>query len=112
MEKEPEKETENEGPDFTSPGEVTNLKATTPADGTVTLTWTDPKDKDFAIVYAEFSFNHPTLGLQRLGWTTPKGYQTRTAENLRGGVEYTVKVTTQDIVGNRSEGVTVKVTPR
>jgi len=97
MEKEPENN---------SSREVTDLKASTPADGTVTLTWTDPEDRDLKLVVmtptAAKGVSHPGYGVQ-------KGTQTHTFTNLNGGIEYTFNVQTVDMIGNTSDGVTIKV---
>ena len=96
-----------DGPDFTPPGEVTNLKASTPADGTVVLTWTDPIDNDLR--YIDCVAYSGGMGAN-IANSTHKGSQTVTFDDLNGGLEYTFTLKTIDMVHNRSNGVSITVT--
>ena len=102
------------GSDLTPPGEVTSLKTGTLADGAITVTWTDPEDGDLGYVlcmYAAEGRDGYDAQWAGGGYGILKGNQTLTLANLNGGTEYTITVKTVDLTGNRSEGVTVKVTP-
>jgi beta-glucosidase len=90
-------------PDTTPPAEVTNASVTA-GDGQLTLTWTDPPDADLDYVAIT------TEGAVTLA-TVDKGVQTAVIGGLTNGIEYTFTISTVDLAGNISSGVTVTGTP-
>jgi hypothetical protein len=90
--------------DTTPPAAVSSLNAVS-GNGQITLTWTDPKDGDFASVEITWT----------PGGTTPqtvtKGTGTYTATGLTGNTEYTFTAKAKDTAGNLSNGQTIAGTP-
>jgi chitodextrinase len=96
-------------PDTTRPGIVSGLHGT-PGEGTVTLTWTDPMDRD--LDHIEISFEPPAAGIGQ-PISVILGIQTRTITGLDPGTAYTFIVQAVDAAGNKSAGVsTGSITPR
>ena len=89
------------GPDSFPPAEVTNIE-TSGGESSVTLTWTDPTDSDFAAV--EIVGNSTTISVS-------KGVQTYTVTSLVDGTTYHFLVRTVDSFGNRSDGLPVSAIP-
>ena len=93
-------------PDTTPPGEVTGLAAT-PADGQVTLTWTNPGDTDFDHVEIWYG----TGGIAGTQFTGTIDNTGTVISGLTNGTEYTFKVVTVDDLSNKSTGVSTNATP-
>lgn len=89
---------EPEEPDTTAPAEVTNQTGV-PADGQVTLSWTDPVDADFSKVEITYTPGNGNVEIN-------KGVQTAAITSLTNGTAYTFTIRTVDETGNRSTGVT------
>ena len=80
--------------DSTAPGEVGNLAAEA-LDSGVVLTWTDPQDKDLAVVRIVYASS--TVDVLA-------GVQSAEIEGLDNGTEVVFTVKTIDHVGNASSG--------
>jgi len=93
--------------DATPPGEVSGLKAV-PGDGSLSLSWTDPRDPDY--VRAEACVR-PAGGTWGGCASVSKGVQAHTFTGLANGVLHEARVKTIDAAGNASAGVTVSGTP-
>ena len=91
------------GEDKTPPGEITNLAAVSD-DSSVTLTWRDPSESDFASVEIT---SDPDSGEN----TAAAGRQIITITGLSNGKKYTFTLKTVDTTGNKSDGVTIDVYP-
>ncbi|WJH33784.1 discoidin domain-containing protein [Paenibacillus sp. CC-CFT747] len=90
--------------DLTAPQEVTN-PVVTPADGQLTVTWTDPPDEDLE-----------SIRITRTGAVTESVYvpatvQTRLFSGLTNGTAYEFRLQAMDHSGNVSSGVVVSGTP-
>ncbi|HNY22203.1 MAG TPA: fibronectin type III domain-containing protein, partial [Treponemataceae bacterium] len=89
-------------PDTTPPAEVTNLVVSA-GDSSITVSWNEPVDSDFAKV--EILYSGSVIA------TIAKGTFLTTASNLTNGVTYTFTVRTVDAKGNSSAGQTISATP-
>jgi hypothetical protein len=95
-------------------GEVSSLSASA-GDRSVTLSWTDPSDSDFAEVrttdFAEvrITWTPEDGGSQPV--TVQPGTESATITGLTNGTEYTFTLKTVDTAGNASSGVTTVATP-
>src|SRR5574344_2962437 len=97
--------------DVTSPAAVTSLTATT-GSAQVTLHWTNPADSDFSKAVVEYATTADTatvLGTYEAAGTAGAA-GIYTATGLTNGTSYTFTVYAQDGAGNRSGGVSIKVT--
>lgn len=90
--------------DTTPPGEVSGLTATA-EELAVTLDWTDPSDPDLAGILVD----RDPGGVDPVDVDT--GTETLTVTGLAAGEEYTFTVSTFDVSGNVSSGVTSSATP-
>ena len=86
--------------DTTPPANVTSLKATNIANNSATITWTNPKDADFAR-------NNIYVNGQLVG-TVGKDTNGVNLSGLISATNYTVVVKSVDLAGNESKGSTVK----
>jgi len=84
--------TVNQPPDTTAPASVTNMTNTTFAQTSITWTWTDPADSDFAKVMVYLD------GVWKQNVT--KGVQSWTATGLSPDNDYTIGTRTVDTTGN------------
>ncbi len=90
-------------PNTTAPGDVTYVLATA-GDGTITLTWTDPADRDLSkIKIADIDTGSVYYADKWTGITTLTG--------LSNGDTYNLKISAVDIAGNESPGVMVNTAP-
>jgi len=90
--------------DTTAPGDVTNVAAEA-GNGKVTITWTDPEDKDLdKIKIVDEDTSVATVYVE-------PGVETATITGLTNGKNYTFRIITIDTRGNESEGVLVSATP-
>lgn len=92
--------------DVTAPGEVSDLRAET-ADGTVTLTWTNPPESDFAGCEIWYGTDGKP-DTEFSGTVDPTG---TTITGLVNDTEYTFAVYAIDIAQNSSSGRTITATP-
>jgi hypothetical protein len=89
--------------DETAPAEVTSLQAIEKTEESITVSWTNPADTDFA----------KTVILSNglvVGETTDKTQNTFKIEKLQPDTEYNIVVKTLDAKGNESVGATLVVT--
>ncbi len=101
--------------DTTAPTNVTKFVAS-PADGQVTLSWTNPADADFDGVTITMT---PAAGDLATAKTIKKseiaygstGLATYTVTGLTNGTEYTFTIVSVDASGNKSEGEVIKASP-
>lgn len=87
--------------DTTPPADVTNLTATSPAQGVVKLSWKNPTDNDFTSVKILVGTNEYVVGVTEVEEYVLTGLASGSA---------TIKVVAVDKAGNESTGVTVDVT--
>jgi hypothetical protein len=90
-----------EPPDTTAPGNVTNLIAT-PTFNSISLSWTNPTDQDFAKV------NVYEDGIYKRSVTATEGSSAYFG-NLDPDTIYSFKVTSVDFTGNESSGAEIEV---
>jgi hypothetical protein len=88
-------------PDETAPGNVTNLVAT-PTFNSISLSWTNPTDQDFAKV------NVYEDGIYKKSVTATEG-SSAFFSNLDPETTYSFKVTSVDFTGNESSGAVIEV---
>lgn len=89
--------------DVTPPGPVTGLTVT-PADGALTLHWSNPVDADFSHVRLAWS-------LTEYGrWVETSG-ERYDLTGLANGVTYSIKIVTVDAAGNESEPILITGKP-
>jgi hypothetical protein len=93
--------------DTTPPADVSGLVGT-PANGQVTLAWTDPADDDLASIEITFT---PTAGGVTQPVSVAKAAQTTIITGLANETEYTFTVKAVDAAGNKSGGQTATATP-
>ena len=102
--------------DEVAPAKVTNLTATA-KDTRVLLTWTDAADSDVYGYEVSYSGSAPINrvvlpSLNSASMMAAQGAGGCYVSGLTNGTEYTFTVRTVDTSGNKSEGVTVKATPK
>jgi hypothetical protein len=90
-----------EPPDTTAPANVTNLVAT-PTFNSISLSWTNPTDQDFAKV------NVYEDGIYKKSVTATEG-SSAYFSNLDPETTYSFKVTSVDFTGNESSGAVIEV---
>lgn len=96
------------GSDVTPPGSVTGVAATYAADGTVTVTWTDPVDTDGDLQEIEVTLSGNASAPVVKG--VPLKDEVVSFDGIPGdGRQYTITVVAVDASGNRSTAVTVQV---
>ena len=92
--------------DFTAPKVASGLKAELSSDKTsVTLTWKDPDDEDFAHVEICFVSNDGTSDSGKV----EKGVQTKDFAVDPSKAYYECYIVTVDTLGNKSSGISIKV---
>lgn len=96
--------------DLTPPGVIRNLGGNS-GDGSVQLSWENPADIDFSKV--EITFTPTVQGItQPIILKSSRGLKGgRLIDGLSNGTEYTFTLVAVDINNNKSQGVSVAVTP-
>lgn len=99
--------------DTTAPSDVSNLEAIN-LDGSVQLTWKDPSDEDLfgiQITYTDDSLSRAIIAMEEGSIFIAPGTQSAVISNLTNGNLYTFTVKAMDTNGNKSDGMTMTISP-
>ncbi len=106
-----QQENEVEIKDITPPAEVSNI-VVVEAHTRIELSWINPEDSDFLAVEISF-FTENDNNMQTKLLSGKKLEQCKyIAKNLKNGRKYTFILKTIDNMNNKSEGITIKATPK